>query len=246
MGNTDVIIKVENVSMQFNLYREKVDNIKEYIIRQLKKGGYKPEPFLALRDVSFSVCKGESLGIIGANGSGKSTMLKLLAGVMKPTAGKVAIRGAVAPLIELGAGFDFELTARENIFLNGAVLGHSRASMKDVFDEIVEFSELGEFIDVPIKNFSSGMLSRLGFSIATITVPDILMVDEVLSVGDFKFKEKCEDRLQYMMARGTNVLLVSHSMKDVVKICGKALWLDHGNVVKFGDARPVCDAYEMS
>ncbi len=239
------IIEVEHVSMQFNLYKEKVDNIKEYVIK-LAKGENISQPFFALRDVSFSMQKGESVAIIGINGSGKSTMLKLLAGVMKPTTGKVTVRGSVAPLIELGAGFDFELTARENIYLNGAVLGYPRKQMSNMFDDIVDFSELSEFIDVPIKNFSSGMMARLGFAIATITVPDILIVDEVLSVGDFKFKDKCEQRLQHMIVEGTNILLVSHSTKDVINLCHKALWLDHGVTKAFGDAKSVCAAYEES
>ena len=190
----DIIIKVDHVSMKFNLASERFDGFKEYVIRSLKKQ-IKYNEFWALKDVSFDVYRGDSLGLIGLNGSGKSTMLKTIAGVLKPTKGTVSVRGNVAPLIELGAGFDFELTAKENIYLNGALLGHSREVMQEHYEDIVEFSELREFMDVPVKNFSSGMVSRLAFAIATIGVPDILIVDEVLSVGDFRFQQKCEQRI---------------------------------------------------
>lgn len=201
----DVIIDVDHVSMRFNLASEKFDSFKEYVIRTLKKQISFNE-FWALKDVSFQVKKGESLGLIGLNGSGKSTMLKVIAGVLKPTKGSVKVEGTVAPLIELGAGFDMDLTASENIFLNGAILGYSRADMEKYYEDIVEFSELRDFMNVPVKNFSSGMVSRLAFAIATIGQPDILIVDEVLSVGDFRFQQKCEARIRNMIDKGTTIL----------------------------------------
>ena len=229
----ELIIKVDHVSMKFNLASEKFDSLKEYIIKSLKKQVSYNE-FWALKDVSFEVYRGESLGLIGLNGSGKSTMLKTIAG------------GTVAPLIELGAGFDFDLTARENIFLNGALLGYSREMMNSYYDEIVEFSELQNFMDVPVKNFSSGMVSRLAFAIATIGTPDIMIVDEVLSVGDFRFQQKCEARIRSMMDRGTTILFVSHSIEQVESICNKVVWLDHGVLKRFGDAEPICSEYKNS
>ena len=204
------------------------------------------DEFWALKDVSFEVKRGDSLGLIGLNGSGKSTMLKTIAGVLKPTKGKVTVGGNIAPLIELGAGFDMDLTARENVFLNGALLGYNRAQMEAQYDDIVEFSELGEFMDVPVKNFSSGMVSRLAFAIATIGIPDILIVDEVLSVGDFRFQEKCEARIQNMKDQGTTILFVSHSIEQVKKICNKAVWLEHGVLKMFGDAQEICGIYEKA
>jgi len=242
---SDNIIEVENVSMRFNLYKEKVDSIKEYFIK-LAKGTLHYEEFWALRDISFSLGKGDSLGLVGRNGSGKSTLLKLLAGVMKATSGSVRVGGSVAPLIELGAGFDMDLTAKENIYLNGAVLGYSKKEMDGHFDKIVEFSELEEFLDVPVKNFSSGMFARLGFSIATVGVPDVLIVDEILAVGDFKFQEKCQDRIQSMLKGGTTLLFVSHSAEQVTELCTKALWLDGGKMKMFGEVSHVCEAYANS
>lgn len=241
----DLIIKVDHVSMKFNMASEKFDSLKEYIIKNLKKQVSYNE-FWALKDVSFEVRRGESLGLIGLNGSGKSTMLKTIAGVLKPTKGSVSVYGTVAPLIELGAGFDFDLTAGENIFLNGALLGHSRDVMRGYYDEIVEFAELQNFMDVPVKNFSSGMVSRLAFAIATIGTPDILIVDEVLSVGDFRFQQKCEARIRSMMERGTTILFVSHSIEQVESICNKVVWLDHGVRKRFGDAKPICEEYRNS
>ena len=185
-------------------------------------------------------------GIVGPNGSGKSTMLKTIAGVLKPTKGQVTVGGNIAPLIELGAGFDMDLTARENVFLNGALLGYNRAQMEAQYEDIVEFSELSEFMDVPVKNFSSGMVSRLAFAIATIGIPDILIVDEVLSVGDFRFQEKCEARIQNMKDQGTTILFVSHSIEQVKKICNKVVWLDHGVLKMFGDAQEICSIYEKA
>lgn len=239
------IIKVDHVSMKFNLSSEKFDSFKEYVIKSIK-GQVSVEEFWALKDVSFEVCKGDSLGLIGLNGSGKSTMLKTIAGVLKPTKGTVVVNGSVAPLIELGAGFDMDLTARENVFLNGALLGYTRAEMSRHYDDIVTFSELESFMDVPVKNYSSGMVSRLAFAIATIGIPDILIVDEVLSVGDFLFQEKCEKRIQNMMDKGTTILFVSHSIDQVQKICNKILWLDHGNVKRYGDAAEICEEYRQS
>lgn len=239
----DVIIEVNNVSRCFNLARERVDSLKEYIVRKLK-GNLHFDEFWALNGVSFNVRRGESIGLIGLNGSGKSTMLKVIAGVLKPTGGSVKVSGSVAPLIELGAGFDSDLTARENIFLNGALLGHSRAVMRGYYDDIVNFAELHDFMDVPVKNFSSGMTSRLAFSIATIGNPDILIVDEVLAVGDSKFQQKCIDRIREMMSQGTTVLFVSHSIEQVKLVCKKVVWLEHGNLKAYGDAMEICEQYE--
>ncbi len=236
---------VSNVSMRFRMNRERVDSLKEYAIRRLKKQLTYDE-FWALRDVSVTVEKGENLGIIGLNGSGKSTLLKIIAGVFRPTSGKVEVHGDMAPLIELGAGFDSKLTARENVFLNGAVLGCSRAFMSTRFDEIIDFAELGEFVDVPVQNFSSGMVARLGFSIATLVRPEILIVDEILSVGDFKFRQKCQKRMREMMSEGTTVLYVGHSASIVKDICDKALWLEKGEARMYGDAEEVCAAYEAT
>ena len=237
-----LVIKVDHVSMKFNLASEKFDSFKEYFIKSLKKQVSYNE-FWALKDVSFEVYKGDSLGLIGLNGSGKSTILNIIAGVLKPTKGSVQVNGSVAPLIELGAGFDFDLTASENIYLNGALLGYSREVMQTYYDNIVEFSELQNFMDVPVKNFSSGMVSRLAFAIATIGTPDILIVDEVLSVGDFRFQQKCEERIRHMMEAGTTILFVSHSIEQVKSICNKIVWLDHGNVKRFGDAEAICQEY---
>lgn len=241
----ETIINVEHVSMRFNLSSEKFDSFKEYVIKSLKKQVSYDE-FWALKDVSFEVKRGDSLGLIGLNGSGKSTMLKTIAGVLKPTKGTVTVGGNIAPLIELGAGFDMDLTARENVFLNGALLGYNRAQMEAQYEDIVEFSELRDFMDVPVKNFSSGMVSRLAFAIATIGIPDILIVDEVLSVGDFRFQEKCEARIQNMKDQGTTILFVSHSIEQVKKICNKVVWLDHGVLKMFGNAQEICSIYEKA
>lgn len=241
--NNDTIIEVNNVSRCFNLARERVDSLKEYVVRRIK-GNLHFDEFWALKDVNFTVKRGESIGLIGLNGSGKSTMLKVIAGVLKPTDGTVRVYGDVAPLIELGAGFDSDLTARENIYLNGALLGHPRSFMRDVYDEIVDFAELYDFMDVPVKNFSSGMTSRLAFSIATIGKPDILIVDEVLAVGDSKFQQKCIDRIEEMMRMGTTVLFVSHSIEQVKMVCGKVVWLEHGKLRAYGDTEEICAQYE--
>lgn len=241
----NAIIKVENVSMKFNLSSEKFDSLKEYFIKFVK-GQVKFDEFWALKEVSFEVEKGDAVGLIGLNGSGKSTMLKTIAGVLKPTIGQVVVTGVMAPLIELGAGFDMDLTAKENVYLNGALLGHSREIMNGYYEEIVEFSELSDFMDVPVKNFSSGMVARLGFAIATIGNPDILIVDEVLAVGDFHFQQKCEERIAKMKETGTTILFVSHSIEQVKKICNKVVWLEKGHVKMKGDAKQICDVYSKS
>lgn len=226
-------VEVKDVSMHFNMNKDKIDNLKEYCIKLLKHQLFF-EDFTALQDISFNIEAGDVFGIIGLNGSGKSTLLKVISGILKPTTGNVKVYGTIAPLIELGAGFDADLTARENIYLNGSVLGFSREFMREKFDEIVDFSELHEFIDVPIKNFSSGMVARIGFSVATIVKPDILICDEILSVGDYKFQEKCEERINQLMADGTTVILVSHSIKQVERMCRHILWLEHGKMKAIG------------
>ena len=241
------MIKVDNVSMRFNLGIEKNFSLKLFFINLFKpKKQEKKQEFWALKDVSFEVKQGEVIGFIGSNGAGKSTMLKVIAGVMKPTKGKVKVHGNICPMIELGAGFDMDLTARENIFLNGAVLGYSKKFIEEKFDEIVEFSELRDFLDVPVKNFSSGMTARLAFSIATVVDPEILIVDEILSVGDMAFQAKSEAKMKSMIGGGTTVLYVSHSIESIKSICSKAVWLDHGQVVKIGPADEVCNEYSKS
>ena len=238
-------VEVRNVQMHFNMSKEKIDSIKEYVIKFLKRQ-LMYENFVALNDVSFDIRKGDVFWIVGLNGSGKSTLLKVISGILKPTKGTVKVNGTIAPLIELGAGFDMDLTARENIFLNGSVLGFSRKMMHEKFDEIVEFSEMKDFLDVPMKNYSSGMVARVAFAIATITHPDILIVDEILSVGDFHFQEKCEARIQQMMSGGTTVIIVSHSIHQIEKLCNRVLWLDHGDMKMLGDMEAVCEAYKES
>ena len=240
-----IMISVDHVYMRFNLASEKFDSFKEYVIKSLKKQVSFDE-FWALKDVSFELEKGDALGLIGLNGSGKSTMLKTIAGVLKPTKGNVKVNGSIAPLIELGAGFDMDLTAQENVYLNGALLGYSRKQMSEYYSDIVEFSELKDFMNVPVKNFSSGMVSRLAFAIATIGTPDILIVDEVLSVGDFRFQEKCERRIQKMMDSDTTILFVSHNINQVEKLCNKIVWLEKGVVKAFGDAGIIAEEYRKS
>ena len=237
------IIEIKNVTMKFNMAKEKIDNIKEYFIKFIKKQ-LMFEEFIALNDISFNVKRGDVFGIVGLNGSGKSTLLKIISRILKPTSGTVACYGSVSPLIELGAGFDIDLTARENVFLNGSVLGYTKKQMQNKFDEIIDFAELKDFLDVPLKNFSSGMVARLGFSIATITKPDILIVDEILSVGDFLFQKKCEKRINHLMSGGTTVIMVSHTLAQIRCMCQKALWLEKGHVKLIGDVSEVCDAYE--
>lgn len=241
MGKEALI--VDNVSMKFNLSSEKVDSLKEYFIKALKRE-ISYDEFWALKNVSFSINKGDRLGILGLNGAGKSTLLKVIAGVFKPTEGTVIKKGRIVPLLELGAGFDMQYTGKENIFLYGSVLGFSKKYLESKYEEIVAFSELGRFIDVPLKNYSSGMKSKLGFSIATIAEPDILILDEVLSVGDAKFRKKSEAKIMQMMANGTTVLFVSHSLEQVKRICNKAIILEHGKLIADGLVEEVAPVYE--
>lgn len=238
----DYVVKVENATVRFNMATENIDNLKEYFVK-LVQGKLMFQEFLALKDISFTIQRGEAWGIIGTNGSGKSTLLKLISGILKPYKGSVEVKGTIAPLIELGAGFDMNLTARENIYLNGTLLGHTKKFMEEHFDEIVDFAELWDFLDVPMKNYSSGMQARLGFAVATMVKPDILIVDEILAVGDFKFTQKCQKRMREMLDSGTTLLLVSHSIDDVKTMCNHALWIDKGNMMMQGAAGEVCDAY---
>jgi lipopolysaccharide transport system ATP-binding protein len=242
MEDKKVMIDVDHVTIRFNLANQKVDNLKEYFVKLIKKELMFQE-FLAVKDVSFKVRAGESWGLIGTNGSGKSTLLKAISGILKPYKGEISVNGNVAPLIELGAGLDKEMTARENIFLNGCVLGHSEQFMKEHFDEIVDFAELHEFLDSPLKNFSSGMRARLGFAVATMVKPDILIVDEILAVGDIKFRQKCEKRMKELLAGGTTLLYVSHNIGEVKRLCDHAIWIDKGVERMQGEAVAVCNAY---
>lgn len=244
MAKNDISVKVDHVGMKFNLSAEKVDDLKDFIIKKLtNKLNY--QEYWALSDVSFKLEKGDRLGILGLNGAGKSTLLKVIAGVMKPTEGSVVTRGKIVPLLELGAGFDSQYTGKENIYLYGAMLGYTREFIDEKYDEIVEFSELDDFIDVPLKNYSSGMKARLGFSIATVVEPEILILDEVLSVGDSKFRRKSLKRIESMFERGdVTVLFVSHSIQQVRRICNKAILLEYGKVVDFGDVASICQKYE--
>lgn len=242
MAEKRVMVDVNHVTIRFNLASQKIDNLKEYFIKFVKKELMFQE-FLAVKDVSFQVRAGEAWGLIGINGSGKSTMLKAISGIIKPYKGTIAVNGSVAPLIELGAGFDPECTARENIFLNGCVLGHSQKFMEEHFNEIVEFAEIEKFLDSPLKNYSSGMRARLGFAIATMVKPDVLIVDEVLAVGDYKFQQKCTKRMRELLEGGTTLLFVSHNTEQVRSLCDHAIWLDHGEARMVGEVNEVCDAY---
>lgn len=243
--SSDVAIKIQDVSMCLNLSRDRIDSLKEYLIRMVKRQLFYDE-FWALTDISFEVKKGEVFGLIGMNGAGKSTLLKLVAGVLKPTKGTVEVVGTIAPLIELGAGFDQDLTAKENVYMNGAVLGYSAKYMEKQYQEIMDFAELWEFEDVPVKNFSSGMYARLGFAIATTVRPDILIVDEILGVGDFKFQEKCGHRIDELMHGGTTVLMVSHDENVIKKYCDRVAWLNKGKIVSLGPTSEICNIYEQS
>lgn len=237
------MVKCENITVRYRISTDRINSIKEYVVQMLKgKLGYRE--FQALTNVSFAISKGEVLGILGHNGAGKSTLLKVISGILKPIRGAVQAQGIVVPMLELGSGFDFELTGRENIFLNGAILGYSESFLKSKYDEIVEFSELGEFINTPLRNYSSGMIMRLAFSIATVVSPDILIVDEILAVGDSAFQEKSKKRMLELMGGGTTVLFVSHDLEQIREMCDKALWLDHGHVKMFGPTKEVCDAYQ--
>lgn len=240
--NNDIIIKVTDATVRFNKATENYSGLKEYVIKMLK-GELMFQEFLALQHINLEVKRGEAWGLIGTNGSGKSTLLKLICGILKPYKGSVEVNGTIAPLIELGAGFDSELTARENIYLNGAILGHSKAFMQQHFDEIIAFAELQDFVDVPLKNFSSGMAARLGFAVATIVKPDILIVDEVLAVGDQAFQDKCRQRMEEMLSGGTTLLFVSHSIEQVKQLCQKAIWIDKGQMKAAGDVASVAEQY---
>lgn len=237
------IIDVNDVSIMFRLYRENVDSLKEFVVKKIKRQIAYDE-FWALQNIDFHVGRGEAVGLVGRNGSGKSTLLKTIAGVLKPTKGSVAIKGTVAPMIELGAGFDMDLTATENVFLNGAILGYPKEMLEENMQKIIDFSELKDFMDVPIKNFSSGMFARLGFAVATIYTPDILIVDEILSVGDWQFQAKCHKRIQEMLEQGTTLLFVSHSMDQVKEVCNRAILLEHGHMIMDDKVEKVCDRFE--
>ena len=238
-----VAIKVENLTMEFKISRDKIDSIKEFVIRTLKRNKSKSTKFTALKDISFEIPKGDRVGIIGFNGAGKSTLLKILAGVYDPTEGKIATNGKIAPLLELGAGFDPNYTGKANIFLNGAFLGYSEDFIKEKYDEIVEFSELGEAINYSVRTYSSGMYAKLGFAIATIVEPDILIIDEILSVGDIRFRRKSHDKIKSLINSGVTVLLVSHTVSQIRALCNKAIWIDEGELRMMGDVDEVCDAY---
>ncbi len=238
-------VELHDIEMHFNMSKEKLDSLKEFFLK-LAKRQLMYEDFVALDKVSCEIKKGDVFGIVGLNGCGKSTTLKIISGILKPTKGTVEVDGVIAPLIELGAGFDLDLTARENIYLNGSVLGYSKKFMDSKFDEIVEFSEMRDFLDVPMKNYSSGMVARIGFAIATVTTPDILIVDEILAVGDFLFQQKCEERINKMMQNDTTVIIVSHSIDQIERLCNHCMWLEKGKVKMIGDAKTVCEAYRNS
>lgn len=244
-ANEDIsVIELKNVTMQFRLSEDKVSSLKEFITKSLT-GEMKYTKFTALEDVSFNVKKGEVLGIVGRNGSGKSTILKVISGILKPTSGSVSCRGTIVPLLELGSGFDMDMTGKENVFLNGAILGYDEFFLKKQLDEILNFSELGEFIDQPIRNYSSGMLTRLAFSVATMVSPDILIVDEILAVGDENFQAKSKKKMLELMGDGTTVLFVSHSLEQIREMCDRVIWLEAGKVKMIGETEKVCDEYRL-
>lgn len=236
------IVEVDNVSVIFNIANEKIQSLKEYFIKLVRRELMFRE-FIAVDDVSFSVNHGDVFGLVGTNGSGKSTLLKVIAGVLEPSKGTCIVKGSISPLIELGAGFDMELTARENIYLNGALLGFSKGFLDDHISEIIDFAELHDFMDMPLKNYSSGMVARIAFAIATVTEPDLLIVDEVLSVGDFLFQQKCEERINTMIEHGTTVLIVSHNTDQIRRLCNRALWIEKSHLKMIGNAEEVCNAY---
>ena len=236
------MIKAENLTLCYRMSNDRINSIKEYMVAILKRK-VKHTNFYALNDVSFEIHKGEVVGIVGNNGAGKSTLLKVIAGILRPTNGKVILNGNVAPMLELGSGFDPDLTGRENIFLNGSILGYSEEFLKSKFDEIVEFSELGDFINVPVRNYSSGMMMRLAFSVASMVSPDILILDEIMAVGDASFQEKSRARMMEMMSCGTTVLLVSHSIEQIRQLCDRVIWLDHGKLMAVGETQEICDQY---
>lgn len=238
----DVVISLDNVGMEYYMQDEKIDNMKEFFIR-LVKGKIKKRKKKTLEKITFDIKRGESVGIIGHNGAGKSTILKIITGIIKPTAGTVKTKGNIAPLLNLGAGFDYEATARENIHLNGAILGYTKKELKNKFDSIVEFSGLADYIDVPLKNFSSGMVSRLGFAIAIDVDPDILLVDELLSVGDENFRQKCAEKIEELQKKGVTFIIVSHHMPQIKKLCQRAIWIENGEIVEIGDSAEICEKY---
>ena len=238
----DAVIELNDVAMEYYMQTEKVDSLKEFFVR-LVKGKIKRQKKKILNGISFNVKRGESIGIIGHNGAGKSTILKIITGIIKPTAGRVKVSGSVAPLLNLGAGFDYEATARENIHLNGAILGYTKKELREKFDSIVEFAGLAEYIDVPLKNFSSGMVARLGFAIAIDVEPDILLVDEILSVGDENFRVKCSQKIEELQKRGVTCIIVSHSLQQIKKLCQRAIWIEKGEIVEAGNAVEICDKY---
>lgn len=240
----DPVIVFDHVDMIFNIASEQLNNLKEYFIKLVRRELFFEE-FKALKDISFTINRGEVYGVVGSNGSGKSTLLKLVAGVLEPSNGTVTVNGTIAPIIELGAGFDFELTARENVYLNGALLGYSKKFMDEKYESIIDFAEIRDFQDMPIKNYSSGMVARIAFAIATVTTPDILVVDEALSVGDFRFQEKCENRIKELVSHGTTLLFVSHSIEQVERVCERALWIEKGVARMQGDVMEVCEAYRQ-
>lgn len=239
----EIAVKVTDVTVRFNLASEKVETIKEYAVRLLKRKKVKIDEFYALKEISFEIKKGDSFALVGSNGSGKSTMLKVICGIYRPYRGTVEVKGSIAPMIELGAGFDTELTARENIYLNGCVLGYNRTFMEERFQQILDFSELWDFVDVPVKNFSSGMQARLGFAIATLVKPDILIVDEILAVGDAHFQEKCKKKMEELQSGGTTLILVSHDISQVLRTCRHAAWIHKGELMEIGDVEEVCKIY---
>lgn len=238
-------VELRNVEMHFNMSKEKLESLKEYFLKLVKRQLHF-EDFVAVDNVSFDIKKGDVFGIVGLNGCGKSTTLKMISGILEPTKGTVRTYGTIAPLIELGAGFDMDLTARENIYLNGSVLGYSKKFIDEKFQDIVDFSEMHEFLDVPMKNYSSGMVARIAFAIATVTTPDILIVDEILAVGDFLFQQKCEERINAMINDDTTVIIVSHSIEQIERLCKHCVWLEKGKIKMIGDAMEVCNAYKNS
>ena len=237
------IVSVKNISLKFKMEQNRANSLKEFCVRWLKRD-LKSEDFWALTDVSFDVEKGDVIGIIGHNGAGKSTLLKVISGIMKPTKGTIEAHGNIVPMLELGSGFDMELSGRENIYLNGAILGYSEEFLNEKYDEIVTFSELGNFIEAPLRTYSSGMLARLAFSVACIVELEILIVDEILSVGDADFQEKSRARMMELMTGGTTVFFVSHSLEQIREMCNKVVWLEHGKIQAVGKTEDICNMYE--